>query len=111
MAKMYDSLAYGDVWIRIGVRGNNDRMGDSHFSHNGVPMICPHCYTETGPEVTSDAHNIVATLRDQFAMAALPALIGRIEPELVCKTAYKYADSMLAQRIVKPMCYPPLENA
>jgi len=46
------------------------------------------------------------TLRDQFAMAALPGLIGRIgrpntsmkTPSDVSKVAYELADAMLAAR-------------
>jgi len=45
-----------------------------------------------------------ATLRDQFAMAALTGLLmrGEIGCEYVSERAYKFADMMLVKREVKP---------
>lgn len=42
----------------------------------------------------------VPTLRDQFAMAALTAIVveASVEPETAAKYAYEYADAMLKAR-------------
>ena len=40
----------------------------------------------------------VASLRDQFAMAAMPWTMTCFEPEESAKEAYKYADAMLKVR-------------
>jgi hypothetical protein len=61
--------------------------------------------TPTGPYVLETVVEVVS-LRDQFAMAALPGLIGRIgRPNTVMKSmtdvakvAYELADTLLAVR-------------
>lgn len=61
--------------------------------------------TEAGHYIVETIVEVVS-LRDQFAMAALPGLIGRIgrpntsmkTPSDVSKVAYELADAMLAAR-------------
>jgi len=61
--------------------------------------------TPTGPYVLETVVEVVS-LRDQFAMAALPAFIDRVGRESsrlrtvedVAKSAYEIADAMLAAR-------------
>jgi hypothetical protein len=49
--------------------------------------------------VETPESKVNATLRDKFAMAALPAVMtNNLPPHLVAKMAYVYADEMLKER-------------
>ena len=66
--------------------------------------------SDTGDTVAVPASDFTflgetATLRDQFAMAVMPALMSApvpldtdVSPEWVAEVAYKFADAMLAER-------------
>jgi hypothetical protein len=53
-------------------------------------------------ELHRDRDALKSSLRDTFAAAALPAIMGRgatrLTPETYAKDAYRYADAMLAAR-------------
>jgi len=54
----------------------------------------------TGPYIMETVVEVV-TMRDQFAMAALTAVVTAgesSEPEMAAKYAYQYADAMLEAR-------------
>ena len=55
--------------------------------------------TPTGPYIMETVVEVVS-LRDQFAMAALTAIVveASVEPETAAKYAYEYADAMLKAR-------------
>lgn len=75
-------------------------MTELHFN---MPYYRHTIINEDGshrPVTTPISMSETLTLRDQFAIAALPALIQKkfISPEKIAPTAYEFADAMLEAR-------------
>jgi hypothetical protein len=98
--------------FRVGDRVRTDGGREdvvTHLDGHGFPVLSKDMIQSVGwdgglslidPEPEPDT---TPTLRDHFAMAALTGQLARLwdSPDDAAKTAYQYADAMLAAREVK----------
>ena len=78
------------------------RFKDMRMDEHGVDVPMSDCQGEHGLHAPMwdrcGKASLIETLRDKFAMAALPALISKYNDKQVTVMAYHFADAMLEAR-------------